>query len=106
MGNASGISGGADRLTVFELVHGNLRCDELRALLAAKGIFCQGRNKAALAKAACVSLEVAEVRAFLADEGGARTSAAQAARKRPRDGSIQMTLSEAKKMRVQTQTVH
>jgi hypothetical protein len=64
LGNASGTTDGADRLTVFELVHGNLRCDELRALLAAKGILCQSRTKAALAKAAAVSLEVRDVRAF------------------------------------------
>ena len=89
----------------FELVHGNLRCDELRALLAAKGIFCHGRSKAALAKAAAVSLEVADVRAFLADEGGART-AAQAAKKRSHDGTVQTTLPLAKHPRVQTPTVH
>jgi hypothetical protein len=106
LGNASGISGSADRLTVFELVHGSLRCDELRALLAAKGILCQGRNKGALAKAAAVSLDVAEVKAFMADEGGARTRAAQAAKKRPHDGTIQTTLPVAKQVRVQTPTVH
>ena len=102
LGHASGAVEGADRLTVFELVHGNLRCDELRALLAAKGIHCQSRNKAALAKAAAVSLEVAEVRAFLADEGGARTSAAAAAKKRPRDGAIQTTLPALKRTRMET----
>ena len=103
LGNASGISGSADRLTVFELVHGNLRCDELRALLAAKGILCQGgRTKAALAKVAAVSLEVADVRAFLADEGGARTGAAAASKKRPNYGTIQTTLPVAKQSRVQT----
>ena len=101
LGNATGTTDGADRLTVFELVHGNLRYDELRALLAAKGIHCQGRTKAALAKAAAVSLEVRDVRAFLADEGGARTSAAAAAKKRPNDGTIQTTLFEAKRPRVQ-----
>ena len=55
MGQASGAVEGADRLTVFELVHGNLRCDDIRTLLAAEGILCQGRTKAALAKAAAVS---------------------------------------------------
>ena len=104
--NASFSAEGADRLTVFELVFGNLRCDEVRALLAAKGIHCQGRTKAALAKAAAVSLEVRDVRAFLADEGGARTSIATAAAKRPHDGTIQTTLPVAKHPRVQTPTVH
>ena len=101
LGDAQGAADGADRLTVFELVHGNLRCDELRALLAAKGILCRSRNKAALAKTAAVSLAVAEVRAFLADEGGARTSGAAAARKRPDNGAIQTTLPVVKRPRVQ-----
>ena len=60
------------------------------------------RGMAALAKAAAVSLEVRDVRAFLADEGGARTSIAAAAKKRPNDGTRQTTLSEVKRPRVQT----
>ena len=101
LGNASGTADGADRLTVFELVHGNLKCDEVRALLAGKGIHCHGRTKAALAKAAAVSLEVRDVQAFLADEGGVRTSSAAASKKRPHDGTIQTTLP-GKRSRVQT----
>ena len=102
LGNASGTADGADRLTVFELVHGNLKCDEVRALLAGKGIHCHGRTKAALAKAAAVSLEVRDVQAFLADEGGVRTSSAAASKKRPHDGTIQTTLPLGKRSRVQT----
>ena len=71
-----------------------------RALLATKNILRQSRHKAILAKAAAVSLEVAEVRAFLSDEGGARTSAAAAAKKRPHGGTLQTTLPVVKRPRV------
>ena len=85
---------------MFELVHGSLKCDGIRALLATKNIFCQSRHKAILAKAAAVSLEVAEVSAFLADEGGARRSAVATMKKRPNDGTTQTTLPVVKRVRV------
>ena len=100
IGSAKSSTEGADRLTVFELVHGSLKCDGIRALLATKNIFCQSRHKAILAKAAAVSLEVAEVSAFLADEGGARRSAVATMKKRPNDGTTQTTLPVVKRVRV------
>ena len=101
LGSAQGKAEGADRLTVFELVQRSLKCERISALFSARGVRCQSRKKAALAEAAAVSLKVADDRAFLPDEGGVRTGAAAAAKKRPRDAMIQTVLSVVKEARTQ-----